>query len=82
MKYNRNLDQSLEAIIQELTDAEFEQVSGGIAVGEPNGSNPFPQIDTSWISNLADQFKSFPGTPFGCHEGERQEPASKPIRVD
>jgi hypothetical protein len=82
MKYNRHLDQSLEAIIQELTDAEFEQVSGGIAIGEPNGSNPFPPIDTSWISDLAEQLKSFPGISFGSDAGEVQGPASKPILVD
>jgi hypothetical protein len=62
MKYNRHLDESLETIIKELTDAEFEQVSGGIVIGEPNGSNPFPSLDTSWISDLAEKFKSFPGT--------------------
>jgi hypothetical protein len=60
MKYNRHLDESLEAIIKELTDAEFEKVCGGIAVGELNGGNPFPPIDTSWISDLAEQLKSFP----------------------
>ncbi|AFZ03702.1 hypothetical protein [Calothrix sp. PCC 6303] len=74
MKYNRHLDESLETIIKELTDAEFEQVSGGIAIGEPNGSNYFPQIDTSWIADLTEKFKSFPGTSTTPHDISEDEP--------
>jgi hypothetical protein len=82
MKYNRHLDESLEAIVKELTDAEFEQVSGGIAVGEPNGSNTFPALDTSWISDLAEQLKSFSGIPLGSDGGEVGGPAKKDVFIN
>jgi hypothetical protein len=81
MKYNRHLDESLEAIVRELTDAEFEQIAGGIAIAEPNGSNPFPQIDTSWISDLTEKFKSFPGISYGDDQGYIQGQA-KPVIVE
>jgi hypothetical protein len=83
MKFNRNLDESLEAIIQELTDAEFEQVSGGIAPGgcvnEPGYKFPginFPSnfLDVDKIQ--ADIIKSF--TP----NTEKQTSGGALVQID
>jgi hypothetical protein len=61
MKSNSHLDESLEAIIQEVTDVELERVSGGVATLTEESWGPLVK-ESDWISDLSEKFKSFPGS--------------------
>jgi hypothetical protein len=65
MKSNSHLDESLEAVIQELTDVELEKVFGGIVtLATLTEGWGLLVKEADWISDLSEKFKSFPNISY------------------